>query len=94
MVDTLHVVEEVVAAREAVAWHSTLAILEVAEVRPRAVSVHTVRLAFVTKQARGGRKLNADASLLVAAERLQMRVHVLAVEGVSFCCDMICVMGE
>ena len=85
LVDTLHVVEEVVAAREAVAWHSTLAILEVAEVRPRAVSVHTVRLTFVTKQARGGRKLNADASLLVATEWLQVRVDVLVVVALQRC---------
>jgi hypothetical protein len=85
LVNTLHVVEKVVAAREAVAWHCTLAVLEVAEVRPGTVSVHTVRLALVTEQARCGGELNADASLLVATERLQVRVDVLVVVAFQRC---------
>ena len=77
--NALHVVEKVVAAREAVARYSTLAILEVAEVRPSTMSVHAVRLTFVTKQAGSGGELNANAGLLVTAEWLQVRVNILVV---------------
>ena len=94
MVDTLHVVKEVVATREPVTRHGTLTIAEVAQVWPDSVTVHAMCLTLVTEEACSRRELHANARLLVAAERLQMRVHVLAVEGVSFCCDMICVMGE
>ena len=94
LVDTLHVVKEVVATREPVTRHGTLTIAEVAQVWPGSVTVHAMCLTLVTEEACSRRELHANARLLVAAERLQMRVHVLAVEGVSSCCDMICVMGE
>lgn len=72
-------VEQIVTTREAMTGYSTLTILEVAEVRSGTVSVHAVCLTLVTEQASGRRKLNTDACLLVAAERLQVRVDVLVV---------------
>jgi hypothetical protein len=72
------VVEEVVATREAVAWNSTLTVTEVAEVRSCAVAVHAVSFTLVAEKASRRRKLNTNASLLVATEWLQVRVHVLA----------------
>lgn len=43
------------------------------------MTMHAVRLALVTEQASGRRELNTDARLLVAAERLEVRVDVLVV---------------
>lgn len=83
LVHSLHVVKEVVSTRETVTWHSALAVAEVAEVRPRAMTVHTMCLTFVTEEACSRRELHADAGFLVAAERLEVRVNVLAVEDVS-----------
>lgn len=85
LVNTLHVVEEVVAAREAVSRDSTLTVLEVAQVRSGTVSVHAVGLTLVTEQAGGGRELNTDAGLLVAAEWLQVRVNILVVVALQRC---------
>jgi hypothetical protein len=85
LVDTLHVVKEVVATRKAVSRNSTLAVLEVAEMRPSAMSVHAVSLALVAQQASGGGELNANAGLLVAAKRLQVRVDVLVVVALQRC---------
>lgn len=70
LMNALHVIEEVVAAWKAVAGYSTLTVLEVAEMRPGAMTMHTMRFALVTEQAGGRRELNANARLLVAAERL------------------------
>jgi hypothetical protein len=72
------VVKEVVAAREAMAGDSTLAVAEVTEMRSCTVTVHTVGLALVAKETGGGGELNADASLLVASEWLQVGVDILA----------------
>lgn len=83
--NTLHVVEEIVAAGEAVSRNSTLAVLEVAEVRPGTVSVHTVGLTLMTEQTGSGGKLNADAGLFVAAEWLQVRINVLVVVALQWC---------
>jgi hypothetical protein len=85
LVNTLHVIEEVVATRKAVSRDSTLAVLEVAEMRPSAMSVHAVSLALVAQQASSGGELNANASLLVAAEGLQVRVDVLVVVALQRC---------
>jgi hypothetical protein len=79
LVYSLHVVEEVVATGEAVTWHRSLAIAEVAQVRPRAVTVHAVSFTLVAEKACSRRELHTDTGLLVAAERLQVRVDVLAV---------------
>jgi hypothetical protein len=76
---SLHVVEEVVATGEAVTWHRSLAIAEVAQVRPRAVTVHAMCLTLVAEKACSRRELHTNTSLLVAAERLQVGVDVLAI---------------
>jgi len=78
LVHTLHMVEEVVATREAVTRHSSLAVPEVAQVWPGAVPMHTVSFPLVTEKACSRRELNTDTSLLVAAERLQVRVDIFA----------------
>lgn len=75
---TLHVVKEVVAAREAVSGDCTLAVTEVAEMRSCAVTMHAMGLALVAKEACSRRELNANASLFVASERLQVGVDIFA----------------
>jgi hypothetical protein len=84
-VDTLHVVKEVVATGEAMSRQSTLAVLEMTEVGPGTVTVHAVCLTLMAEQACSGRELNADASLFVAAEWLQVRVDVLVVVALQRC---------
>lgn len=79
LVHALHVVEEVVTSGEAVARNSTLTVCEVAKVRPGTMAMHAVRLTLVTEQASSGGKLDADASLLVAAEGLEMGIDILVV---------------
>lgn len=71
-------VKEVVATREAVARHRSLAVSEVAQVWPSAVTVHTVRLALVAEKACSRRELHTYTGLLVATEGLEVRVDVLA----------------
>jgi len=71
LVYSLHVVEEVVATREAVAWHSALTVAEVAKVRPRAVTVHTVRLTFVTEEACSRGELHTDEVFLLQRKGLR-----------------------
>jgi hypothetical protein len=68
--DALHVVKEVVAAREPMSWHGTLTVTEVAEMRARTMAVHAVGLTFMTKEAGSRRELDANTSLLVASEWL------------------------
>jgi len=77
--DPLHVVKEVVATRKAMTRHRSFAIPEVAQVRPGTVPMHSMSLTLMAKKASCRRKLHANAGLLVAAERLQMRVHILVV---------------
>jgi hypothetical protein len=72
------VVEKVVATGKAVSWDSTLTITEVAEVRSCAMAVHAVSLTLVAEKASSRGELNADASLLVATEWLQVRIHIFA----------------
>lgn len=76
---TLHVVKEVVATRKAVTRHGSLTLPEVAKVWPGAVAVHTMRLPLMAEKARSRRELHADASLLVATERLEVRINVFAI---------------
>lgn len=75
----LHVVKEVVATGEAMAGHSSLAIPEVAQVWPGAMAVHAVCFSLMAEEACSRRELHTDTSLLVAAERLQVRVDVFAI---------------
>jgi hypothetical protein len=85
LVNTLHVVEEVVATREPVSRHSTLTVLEVAEVRPSAVPMHTMRLTLVAEQAGSRGELHANASLFVATKWLKVRVDILVVVALQRC---------
>jgi hypothetical protein len=75
---TLHVIEEVIAAGESVSWDRSLTISEVAEVGSGSMSVHAMCLPFVSEKASSRRELYTDTNLLVAAERLQVRINVLA----------------
>jgi hypothetical protein len=72
------VIEEVVSAGKPVTRYCTLAITEMAEMWSGTMTMHAVSLTLMTEKAGSRRKLNTNASLLVAAERLQVRVHVLA----------------
>lgn len=85
LVNTLHVIEQVVATRESVSRNSTLAVLKVTEVRPGTVSMHAVSLALVAQQASSRGKLNTNTGLLVAAEWFQVRVDVLIVVALERC---------
>ena len=78
---SLHVVKEVVTAREAVAGHSSLTVPEVAQMGPSPMAVHTMCLPLVTEKACGRRELHTNAGLLVATERLEVRVDILAERG-------------
>jgi len=75
------VVKEVVTTREAMAWHRSLAVPEVAQMWPSSMAVHTMSLTFVTEKACSRRELHANTSLLVATERLEVRVDILAAKG-------------
>jgi hypothetical protein len=79
LVDTLHVVKEVVSAREAVSRHRPIAVGELAQMRPGTVSVHAVCLALVTEEACGGRELDTNAGRPVTPEWLQVRVDEFVV---------------
>jgi hypothetical protein len=78
LVHTLHVVEKVVATREAVSWDRTITVTEVTKMRSRTMAVHAVGLTFVTEKASSRGELKAKTSLLVATEWLQVRIHVYA----------------
>jgi hypothetical protein len=80
------VVEEVVSARKTITWDRPFTVAEVAKVWARSVTVHTVCLPLMTEEACSGRELNADAHFLIAAERLQVRVNILADATVSQRC--------
>jgi hypothetical protein len=78
---SLHVVEEIVTTREAVTGHCPLAVPEVAQVRPSPMTVHTMRLTLMAEKACSRRELHTNAGFLVAAERLEVRVDILAGKG-------------
>lgn len=78
IMDTLHVVKQVIPPWKAIARDSALAARVVAEVRPIAMSMHTVCFSFVPEQAGGGRELLLGTSLHLAAERLDVRVDKFA----------------
>jgi hypothetical protein len=80
------VIEEVVATGKTMTLYGTLAVTEMAEMRSCAMAVHTMCLAFVTKEAGSRRELNSDTSLLIAAERLQVGVHVFAAITIRWDC--------
>jgi hypothetical protein len=50
LMNTLHMIKEVVAAGETVTWYSTLAVAEVAQVRPGTMTMHSVSLTLVAQK--------------------------------------------
>ena len=78
----LHVVKKVVPPRKTIAWESALAASVEAKVRSVAVAVHAVSLALVTEEASGGRELLLGASVLSAAEWLEVGINELAVREI------------
>jgi len=81
VVDSAHVVIEVPAAGEAVAWDRTVASFEEAEVGVVAVAVEAVGFALVTEEAGvgGELELGVHAGGDLAAVRLEVRVKVFTV---------------
>lgn len=81
VVDSAHVVIEVPAAGEAVAWNGTIASIEEAEVGVVAVAVEAVCFALVTEEAGvgGELQLGIHAGGDLAAVWFEMRVKVFTV---------------
>ena len=78
IVDALHVVEEIIPSREAIARSTAFTASVVAQMWSFAVSMHAVCFSFVTKEAGCGREFLLGARFHLAAERLEMRVDELA----------------
>ena len=78
VVDTLHVVKQVISPWEAIARDTTVATRIVAQMWPLTVSVHSVCFSFMSKEAGGGRELLLGTGLDLAPERLQVRIDVFA----------------
>ena len=77
---SLHVVKQVVPPWEAISRKSSLAAGVEAKVWTVAVTVHAMGLPFVAEQAGSGGELLLGASLLSAAEGLEMRIDEFAAE--------------
>jgi hypothetical protein len=82
IVYSFHVVKEVVSPWEAIARESALAASVEAKVRAVTVAVHAVSLALVAEEASGRRKLLLGASVLPAAEWLEVGINELAVREI------------
>jgi len=78
IVHPLHVIKQVVSPREAIARKSALAASVEAKVRAVTVAVHAVSLALVAEEASSGRELLLGASVLPAAEWLEVGINELA----------------
>lgn len=74
-------IKEIVAPRESVAGHRTLAILVSAQMRFGTVAMHAVSLPLVAKKTSGGGESHADASFDLAPEGSQVGIDVFAVQG-------------
>jgi hypothetical protein len=72
------VVEEVVSPRETIARKSALTASVEAKVRTVTVAVHAVSLALVAEETSSGRELLLGASVLPAAEWLEVGINELA----------------
>lgn len=72
--DPFHIIDGIVAAGEAVI--TSLTVGKTAQVGSIAVAVHTMGLSFMAKEAGTRREWGTFA--LLAGERLQMGIHVLA----------------
>lgn len=81
VMDSSHMIKEIVAPGEAVSEHTALAARVVAEVGPVAMAVHAVGFAFVAEEASGGGELLLGAGVDFAAEGFEVGVDELAVEG-------------
>jgi hypothetical protein len=79
IVYSFHVVKEVVSPWEAIARESALAASVEAKVRAVTVAVHAVSLALVAEEASSRRELLLGASVLPAAEWLEVGINELAV---------------
>ena len=78
IVYSLHVIKQVVSPWEAIARESALAASVEAKVRAVTVAVHAVSLALVAEEASSGRELLLGASVLPAAEWLEVGINELA----------------
>lgn len=76
--NTLHVIQQVVVAREAIVRRCTLAFLVLTEVGAVAVAVKAVSFPLMTQEARGRGELGVVAGFTLASERPNVRVYVLA----------------
>lgn len=74
VVHTFHVVEEVVAAREAIARNATLTTRIETQVRTVAVTMHAMSLSLMAEQTGGGRELLLGTALTSTAEGLDVGV--------------------
>jgi len=72
-------VEEVVASGKSVTRHRPFAVLIRAKVRLGAMSMHTVGLPLMAKEASRGRESDANAGLDLAPEGPQVGVDILVV---------------
>lgn len=81
VVDSAHVVVEIPAAGEAVAWDGTVASFEEAEMRVVAMAVEAVGFALVTEEAGvgGELELGVHAGGDLAAVGLEVRVKVFTI---------------
>lgn len=78
-----HVVPQVPLPGKAMARDGALAALVGAQIRLLAMSVHGVGLTLMSEKAGGRRKAGVLAALNLAAVRLEVGIHELAVGGVS-----------
>lgn len=78
VMDSLHVIKQVVPPGKAIARDATLTSWVVAQVRPVTVSVHSMSLSFMTQETGSGRELLLGACVDLAPEGLQMGVDEFA----------------
>lgn len=79
VMDSLHVIEEIIPPRKAMARDAAFTARVEAQVWALAVAVHAMSLSFVPQQACRGRELLLGAGLHLATEGLQMGVDEFAI---------------
>jgi hypothetical protein len=77
--NTLHVVKQVIRSGESTVRGRSLTVLEFAEERFVSMAVESMGFAFVAEKASGGGEAVVVAVLMLAAERFDVRINVLAV---------------
>lgn len=80
-VHALHVVEEIVTARETLTRGRPFTVRKVAQVGARIVAVHAMGFSLVTKQACNRGEGGVFTLRNFASEWLQVRVDILAIQG-------------